>query len=85
MVIMQNDRFHYRLTIVGKGDTPRELRLIQVKNGKEAILAHVPYRADNVILSIQGDGLKYAFTMVKQMRICVRSVKKWMQLFVARM
>lgn len=61
MVIMQNDRFHYRLTIVGKGDTPRELRLIQVKNGKEAILAHVPYRADNVILSIQGDGLKYAF------------------------
>ena len=61
MVIMQNDRFHYRLTIVGKGDTSRELRLIQVKNGKEAILAHVPYRADNVILSIQGDGLKYAF------------------------
>lgn len=61
MVIMQNDRFHYRLTIAGKGDTPRELRLIQVKNGKEAILAHVPYRVDNIILSIQGDGLKYAF------------------------
>ncbi|WP_259321959.1 beta-xylosidase family glycoside hydrolase [Bacteroides stercorirosoris] len=61
MIIMQNDRFQYRLVLVGKGKTPQELRLILVKDGKEEILARVPYKINEVVLAVQGDGLKYSF------------------------
>ena len=61
MIIMQNDRFQYRLVLVGKGRQPQELRLVQVKQGLETVLARVPYKADEVVLGIQGDGLKYSF------------------------
>lgn len=58
---MQNARFQYRLVLVGKGRQPQELRLVQVKQGVETVLARVPYKADEVVLGIQGDGLKYSF------------------------
>jgi alpha-N-arabinofuranosidase len=61
MIIMQNDRFQYRLVLVGKGKTPQELRLILVKDGNEEILARVPYKINEVVLAVQGDGLKYSF------------------------
>lgn len=61
MIIMQNDRFQYRLVLVGKGHNPQELRLIQVNKGVEEVLANVPYKENQVVLGIQGDGLKYSF------------------------
>ena len=61
MIIMQNDRFQYRLVLVGKGKTPQELCLILVKDGNEEILARVPYKINEVVLAVQGDGLKYSF------------------------
>lgn len=61
MIIMQNDRFQYRMVMVGKGKTPRELRLIMVKDGSEIILNRVPYEGNEVILAIEGNGLKYSF------------------------
>lgn len=47
---MQNDRFQYRLVLVGKGRQPQELRLVQVKQGVETVLARVPYKADEVVV-----------------------------------
>lgn len=61
MIIMQNDRFQYRMVMVGKGKSPRELRLIMVKDGSEIILNRVPYEGNEVILAIEGNGLKYSF------------------------
>lgn len=47
---MQNDRFQYRLVLVGKGRQPQVLRLVQVKQGVETVLACVPYKADEVVV-----------------------------------
>ena len=47
---MQNDRFQYRLVLVGKGRQPQELRLVQVKQGVETVLARAPYKADEVVV-----------------------------------
>ena len=58
---MQNDRYQYRLVMVGRGKTPQELRLIMVKDGKEVVLNRISYKGNEVILAIEGNGLKYSF------------------------
>lgn len=47
---MQNDCFQYRLVLVGKGRQSQELCLVQVKQDVETVLAHVPYKADEVVV-----------------------------------
>ena len=61
VIIMQNNKFHYRFVLVGGNKVSRELRLIQVKNGIETVLYSVPFKQDEIILAIRGNGLNYSF------------------------
>ena len=62
VVIMQNDRFHYRLVIVGRDKKdPQQLRLIRIKAGEEQVVASIPYKEKKIVLGIRGEGLQYSF------------------------
>lgn len=61
MIIMQNYKFQYRLVLVGNANGNTELRLIQVNDGQETIMASVPYNNHKIVLAIHGNGLKYSF------------------------
>ncbi len=62
LIVLQNDRFQYRLIIARKPESKdRVVKLIQVKAGKETILAEHPIHTENVYLSLQGKGMEYEF------------------------
>lgn len=62
IIIMQNDRFQYRLVLTGKEKKqPQQLCLICVKAGAETVVASVPYKEKEIVLGIRGEGLGYTF------------------------
>lgn len=61
LIIMQNDRFQYRLVVTRKSRKEREVKLIRVKGGAETVVASAPVTAGDVVLEIKGDGIRYSF------------------------
>lgn len=60
MIIMQNNKFHYRL-VVQLRDRKKYVRLLKVEGGEEACIAEKEMGGKEVCLKITGDMLTYSF------------------------
>ena len=61
LIVIQNDRFQYRLVLTRKGkDTV--IRAVEVKDGKQTVLAEKKYQGKNIIMRMEGNGLKCSFS-----------------------
>lgn len=60
LVLLQNDRFHYRF-VVGLGENGRFLRLVKCEKGVESILAEQPVDSNRLYLKVEAVGQAYSF------------------------
>ena len=60
LVIMQNDRFHYRLTVTCEG-SGSVVKLIKVMNGEAETIALLPVKSPKMVVAMKGRGLEYSF------------------------
>lgn len=62
LVILQNDRYHYRLVLTkDEKEGKNLLRLIKVKAGEEILVSEREVKKEKVYLGILGKGLEYDF------------------------
>ncbi|MBN1303255.1 MAG: glycoside hydrolase family 43 protein [Anaerolineales bacterium] len=61
LAVFQNDSFHYRLVVAGKGPGQAEICLFKRACGKDELAARQPIRPGTVYLKIEARGQEYSF------------------------
>ncbi len=60
IVVMQNERYHYRL-VLGQTGSERTVSLLKMENGIETKVASLPWPADSAIIAVDAKLLTYTF------------------------
>lgn len=61
IIVMQNNDNHYRLVQTGENGQNNIIKLMKRENGKEQIIASIPWNSTHCIFKLRADGLDYQF------------------------